>query len=130
MRILVLCLSFLLFFNTAYAGDEESAEPVIEYVELKPKFTVNLEKAGKYLVVNVQLMAEGEKYIEKIKKHLPALRHQLIMIYSGRSSTELQTMEQREALRVESKKAITKALDKHSNSDGFRDLFFTEFLVN
>jgi len=130
MRILVLCLSFLLFFNTAYAGDEESAEPVIEYVELKPKFTVNLEKAGKYLVVNVQLMAEGEKYIEKIKKHLPALRHQLIMLYSGRSSTELQTMEQREALRVESKKAITKALDKHSNSDGFRDLFFTEFLVN
>jgi len=130
MRILVLCLSFFLFFNTAYAGDEESAEPVIEYVEMTPKFTVNLEKAGKYLVVNVQLMAEGEKYIEKIKKHLPALRHELIMLYSGRSSTELQTMEQREALRVESKKAISKALDKHSNSDGFRDLFFTEFLVN
>jgi len=130
MRILVLCLSFFLFFNTAYAGDEESAEPVIEYVEMTPKFTVNLEKAGKYLVVNVQLMAEGEKYIEKIKKHLPALRHELIMLYSGRSSTELQTMEQREALRIESKKAISKALDKHSNSDGFRDLFFTEFLVN
>jgi len=130
MRILVLCLSFFLFFNTAYAGDDESAEPVIEYVEMTPKFTVNLEKAGKYLVVNVQLMAEGEIYIEKIKKHLPALRHELIMLYSGRLSTELQTMEQREALRVESKKAISKALDKHSNSDGFRDLFFTEFLVN
>jgi len=78
----------------------------------------------------VQLMVEGEKYIEKVKKHLPALRHELIMLYSGRVSTELQTMEQREELRVESKKAITKALDKHSNSDGFRDLFFTEFLVN
>jgi len=39
-------------------------------------------------------------------------------------------MEQREALRDETKKAITKALEKHSNSDGFRDVFFTEFLVN
>ncbi len=130
MRILVLCLSFFVLFNTAYAGDDESAEPVIEYVEMTPKFTVNLERSGKYLVVNVQLMVEGEKYIEKVKKHLPALRHELIMLYSGRVSTELQTMEQREELRVESKKAITKALDKHSNSDGFRDLFFTEFLVN
>mgnify|MGYP000606659515 CR=1 FL=1 len=130
MRILVLCLSFFVLFNTAYAGDDESAEPVIEYVEMTPKFTVNLERSGKYLVVNVQLMVEGEKYIEKVKKHLPALRHELIMLYSGRVSTELQTMEQREALRIESKKAMTKALDKHSNSDGFRDLFFTEFLVN
>lgn len=130
MRILMFCLSFLLFFNTAYAGDEETAEPVIEYIEMKPKFTVNLEKAGKYLVVNVQLMAEGEKYIEKIRKHLPALRHELIMLYSGRSSVDLQTMEQREALRVESKKAVTRALERLSNSDGFRDLFFTELLVN
>ena len=130
MRILILCLSFLFFLNTAYAGDDESAEPVIEYIEMKPKFTVNLEKPGKYLVIKVQLMAEGGKYIERIKKHLPALRHELIMLYSGRSSTDLQTMEQREALRLESKKAIVKALEKNSNSDGFRDLFFTELLVN
>jgi len=125
----MLCLSFLLVFNTAYAGDEE-AEPVIEYIEMAPKFTVNLARANKYLVVNVQLMVEGEKFIEKVRKHLPALRHELIMLYSGRPSTELQTMEQREALRVETKKAITKVLEKHSNSDGFRDVFFTEFLVN
>jgi len=130
MRILILCLSFLLVFNTAYAGEDEVAEPVIEYLEMSPKFTVNLDKPNKYLVVNVQLMVEGEKYIEKVRKHLPALRHELIMLYSGRPSTELQTMEQREALRDETKKAITKALEKHSNSDGFRDVFFTEFLVN
>ncbi len=130
MRILMLCLSFLFVFNTAYAEDEESAEPVIEYLEMAPKFTVNLDRPNKYLVVNVQLMVEGETYIEKVKKHLPALRHELIMLYSGRPSAELQTMEQREALRIETKKAITKALEKHLNSDGFRDVFFTEFLVN
>jgi len=129
MRILILCLSFFLVFNSAYAGDEE-VEPVIEYIEMKPKFTVNLDRPNKYLVANVQLMVEGEEYIAKVKKHLPALRHELIMLYSGRAASELQTMEQREALRTETKKSITKALDKHSNSDGFRDVFFTEFLVN
>ncbi|MFW5443485.1 MAG: flagellar basal body-associated protein FliL [Methylococcaceae bacterium] len=130
MRIFILFLSFFLVSGYVYAADEEATEPQIEYLEMTPKFTVNLDKANKYLVVNVQLMVEGEKYIEKVNKHLPALRHELIMLYSGRSSAELQTMEQREALRLESKEAISKALEKHSNSDGFRDLFFTEFLIN
>ena len=105
MRFFILFLSFFLTSNYAFAGDdEESAESVIEYIEMSPKFTVNLDKASKYLLVNVQLMVEGAENIEKIKKHLPALRHELIMIYSGRSATDLQTMEQREALRQETKK--------------------------
>ena len=131
MRIFILFLSFFLVVNNVYAAeDETSAELNIEYLEMSPKFTVNLDRRNKYLVVNVQLMVEGEDYVEKVKKHLPVLRHELIMLYSGRSTAELQTMEQREALRQETKKAITKALDDHSNSDGFRDVFFTEFLVN
>ena len=105
-------------------------EPSIEYLEMSPKFTVNLDKRNKYLVVNVQLMVEGKDYVEKVKKYLPVLRHELIMLYSGRPVAELQTMKQREALRQETKKVITKTLDSHSNSDGFRDVFFTEFLVN
>jgi len=130
MRFLILCFSFFLVSNFVYAGDDESAEPTIEYIEMKPKFTVNLDRPNKYLVVNVQLMVEGDEFIEKVKTHLPALRHELIMLYSGRPVESLQTMEQREALREESKEAITNALEKHSNSDGFRDVYFTEFLVN
>jgi len=131
MRNLIILISFFLVSTFVHAGDEEeSTEPVIEYIEMSPKFTVNLDKRNKYLVINVQLMVEGEKFIERVKKHLPALRHELIMIYSGRAVADLQTMEQREALRKETKKLIIKALEKHSNSDGFRDVFFTEFLVN
>ncbi len=131
MQIFILIFSFFLTSTFAYAGDDdETSEPVIEYIEMTPKFTVNLDKPNKYLAVSVQLMIEGEKFIEKVKKHLPALRHELIMNYTGRSAADLQTMEQREALRLETKKVIAKALEKHSNSDGFRDVFFTEFLVN
>jgi len=131
MRIVILFLSFFLVVNNGYASDdEETVEPVLEYVEMSPKFTVNLDKRKKYLAVSVQLLVEGEGYVEKVKKHMPALRHELIMIYSGRSAAELQTMEQREALRQETKEVITQVLDKYSTSDGFRDVFFTEFLVN
>lgn len=131
MRFICVLFGLFIFTNPVFAGDDEDAgDTTVEYIEMTPKFTVNLDRPAKYLVANVQLMVEGVKYIEKVKKHLPALRHELILLYSGRSAADLQTMEQREALRLESKKLITDSLDAFSNSDGFRDLYFTEFLVN
>jgi len=136
MRIIVLLLSLLLmpFFAVANSGGGEKAEegsgPVIEYLEMTPKFTVNLAEPRKYLMINVQLLVEGAEAVAKIKKHMPALRHELIMLYTGRASEQLQTMEQREALRQETITTIRKTLEKVENSDGFRDVFFTEILVD
>lgn len=136
MRIIVLLLSLLLmpFFAVANSGGgekkEEGSGPVIEYLEMTPKFTVNLSEPRKYLMINVQLLVEGAEAVAKIKKHMPALRHELIMLYTGRVSDQLQTMEQREALRQETVITIRKALEKLENSDGFRDVFFTEILVD
>ncbi len=130
MRIFLLLLSLLFIPNYATAGEDETTEAVVEYLELKPKFTVNLAEPKKYLRVDVQLMVEGDKPIEKVKKHFPAIRHGLIMLFSGKAAASLQTMEQREALRKDALKVVKGTLEKHAkNSDGLRDLFFTEFLV-
>jgi len=131
VRVFVLLVSILMFSSFVHASDDEEAQKEVEmeYLKMNPKFTVNLAERNKYMVINVQLLIEGEKYIEKVKKHMPLLRHTLIMLYSGLPSDEVQTMEQREALRQKTKQAIVDALDKYENSDGFRDVFFTEFLV-
>ncbi len=130
MRIFLLLLSLLFIPNYATAGEDEATEAVVEYLELKPKFTVNLAERKKYLRVDIQLMVEGDKSIEKVKKHFPAIRHGLIMLFSGKAAADLQTMEQREKLREEALKEVEETLEKHAkNSDGLRDLFFTEFLV-
>ena len=132
MRKLILLLSLLLLPIWGFAGDDkaEEASPVIEYIDMKPKFTVNLAEPKKYLLVNVQLLVEGAEAVERVKKHLPMLRHEMIMMLSGMHIADLQTVEQREALRVKTKDLITSALAKAENSDGFRDVFFSEFLVN
>lgn len=132
--IFMLMLLYLPMLALANSGGgeapDESAGPAIEYVEMKPKFTVNLAEPKKYLMLNVQLLVEGAENIEKIKKHMPVLRHEMIMMLSGLHVTDLQTMEQREALRLKTKQLITDLLIKIQNSDGFRDVFFSEFLVN
>jgi flagellar FliL protein len=132
MRLFVLLLSLLFIPAFAVAEEEGGAEESgIQYLEMKPKFTVNLSEPKKYLMIQVQLLVEGGEAIAKIKKHMPALRHELIMLYSGRQSDELQTMEQREALRKETVVVIHKTLDRlEKHSDGFKDAFFTDFLVD
>jgi len=148
MRLLVVVLSFLLVsVAAANEGAKESeAEAGVKYMEMTPKFTVNLAEPKKFLLINVQLLVEGAKTIEAVKKHMPALRHELIMLYSGRPSAELQTMEQREALRQETTTVIRETLEKmeggkghhasagkdHSaeQKEGFKEAYFTEFLVD
>lgn len=132
MRVLILLLPFILMTGFAHADEGEDSQNMseMEYLEMKPKFTVNLAERRKYLMVDVQLLLEGEKAIEKVKKHMPLLRHELIMLYSGMASADIQSMEQREQLRLQTKQKIMDALDKYANSDGFRDVFFTEFIVN
>ncbi|MDP1774875.1 MAG: flagellar basal body-associated FliL family protein [Methylobacter sp.] len=156
MRLWVVILS-LLFMSVAAANEgakESEAEAGVKYMEMTPKFTVNLAEPKKFLLINVQLLVEGAGAIAAVKKHMPALRHELIMLYSGRPSAELQTMEQREALRQETTKVIRETLEKmegakgHGESaeeghadehkeegkvehtEGFKEAYFTEFLVD
>ncbi|WP_150050184.1 MULTISPECIES: flagellar basal body-associated FliL family protein [Methylomonas] len=132
MRNVFLLIALLLVPVCGF-GNEEKAEPagpVIEYVEMSPKFTVNLAEPKKYLLLTVQLLVEGAENVEKIKKHQPMLRHEMIMMLSGMKVEDLQTMEQREALRLKVKTLVADSLAKIENSDGFRDVFFSDFLVN
>jgi flagellar FliL protein len=132
VRLAVLLLSIFFIPSLVWAneGKTELPESGIEYLEITPKFTVNLAEPRKYLLVNVQLLLEGPEAVEKTKKNLPAIKHELIILFSGRSAESLHTVGQREALRQETLLAIRKVLDKYENSDGFRDVLFTEFLIN
>jgi flagellar FliL protein len=130
VRLLVLLLSFLFLPSWADANESGSGEGGMEYLEITPKITVNLAEPRHYLLVNVQLLTDGAEAIEKIKKHMPAVKHELIMLFSGRPSDSIQTMEQREALRKETVAVMQKTLDKYEKKSGFRDAFFSEFLIS
>jgi flagellar FliL protein len=52
------------------------------------------------------------------------------MLFSGRSITGIQTVQDREKLRKDALEKLQEALTKYDTSEGLRDLFFTEFLVN
>ncbi len=161
MRLFILLFSLLLL--PAFASAEEhggggegeaAAGPAkIQYMEISPKFVVNLIEPKKFLAITVQVLVEGAA-AEATKKHMAAIKHELLMLFSDRSIENLQTMEQREALRQQAVELIHKTIDKAEGveeekeeepqeghkrmkkrdysklpSAGFKDLFFTEFLL-
>lgn len=132
MRYLAFILSILLSANLAYAEEDEDKETGtdVQYLEIKPKFIVNLQgKRRSYMRADIQILVAGQDHAEKILKHAPAIRHAMLMLFSGYSAKELATAEQREALRKNALNEVRETLNKYADSDGLRDLFFTEFLV-
>lgn len=90
---------------------------------------VNLNGARRYLRADVQMLVEGAENIARIKTHMPALRHTLIMLYANRDPATLSNVQEREKLRAETLAEITKTLDQYGSSEGLKDIFFSGFLV-
>ncbi len=73
MRLWVVLLS-LLFLLVAVANEEakeSECEVGAKYIEMTPKFTVNLAEPKKFLLINVQLLVEGATTISEIKNTCP-----------------------------------------------------------
>ncbi|HEB78694.1 MAG TPA: flagellar basal body-associated FliL family protein [Methylothermaceae bacterium] len=124
-------LLFLALAPVSWAEEEEqeTAVPEIEYLPLTPKLVVNLAGRRHYLRADVQLMIKGKDNVERIRQHLPLVRHTLLMLFSDLPPDKVADIDAREKLREEALHRIRKVLDRYSDSDGLKDVFFTEFLV-
>jgi flagellar FliL protein len=106
-------------------GEEDDG---VVYLPLQ-SLLVNLEGKRHYLRADIQLLIDSKAHAEKIKAHMPPIRHALIMLFSNRNPEHLAVAEEREKLRQAALQDVTKALQKYGASEGLKDLFFTDFLI-
>lgn len=99
-----------------------------EYLPLE-SVLVNLDGRRHYLRADIQLFVESKAHAERIRMHMPPVRHALIMLFSNRNSEQLSVADEREKLRQAALADITKTLQKYGAADGLKDLFFTDFLI-
>lgn len=99
-----------------------------EYLPLE-SVLVNLEGRRHYLRADIQLLVDSKDHAERIRMHMPPVRHALIMLFSNRNPEQLSVADEREKLRQAALVDITKILQKYGAADGLKDLFFTDFLI-
>lgn len=63
------------------------------YEDLMPPFVVNFHADGRtrYMQVSLALMARNPEQLAMLKVHMPALRNQLVMLFSSQDFAELNT---------------------------------------
>ncbi len=134
MRLLslLLLLPMLLFSMPLLAEEEaEEEEPKISaYHSLSPSIVVNVVAGAKYMRCDVQLMTKDDTNLPDIQLHSPALRHELLLLFSDEKGADLKTPQGKEAARKKALKAVGAVMEKLTGKkDVISDLFFTSFFV-
>lgn len=123
--------------KTASAGEEgEEDEDTGErqtayYFSLNPPFVVNFAGGGqaRFLQVNVDGVTRNSALKEDITLHIPAIRHSIVLLLSGKTYKELITTEGKEKLRMEVLVELKKILRRETGKDDIEDVFFTSFVM-
>lgn len=128
---------FMGVFDGDEGGEEAAPEAVEEvrkeaiYVALEPSFTVNLQSGSKarYLQIAVQVLVREPELEEALKTHSPAVRSQLLLLFSGKTSQDLSSVEGKQALQKETLDSIQKAIKDATGLEGIEAVLFTSFVM-
>lgn len=117
----------LLFMQDNGDGTEETARedkteqtaaesrPAI-YKEIEPAILVNFSGENqtryRYLQVGIKVMGRDQNVMQVIDEHMPAIRNNLILLFSDQEPDKLTTREGKVALSHEVKKTLQELVDK------------------
>ena len=114
-------------------GDgEKSDKPApANYVSLDPPFVVNFEgnSAARFLQINVEVMSRKVEYAEHIKKHMPVIRNNLVLLFGSQTYDKVSTLKGKEELREKALAEVQKILEEETGDAGVEALYFTSFVM-
>lgn len=101
------------------------------YLKLDPPLIVNVD--GGDIVRFLQVDAEiqyGEQLAQPIiEKHMPAIRHAMLMLLSDQPVTEIKTPKGKESLRESALKAIQQVMIDTTGEPVIEAVYFTGFVI-
>lgn len=110
-------------------GDHKAAA---QYYKFDPPFVVNFGGTGnsRYLQVTVEAMSRDPLVVEAIKSNEPAIRNDLVLLFSGQQYDALVTAEGKEKLRQDTLAAIRKTVaGEGAKPDSVEGVYFTSFVI-
>jgi flagellar FliL protein len=101
------------------------------YISLDPAFTVNFSDKGsvRYLQLSLEAMTRDAAVEPEIKRHMPVIRNDLMLLFSAKTSAELVSREGKEALQAEALASIQGILEREIGGPGVEAVYFTSFVM-
>lgn len=111
-------------------GDEGAPAADVQYVPLKPSFITNYQDNRlRYFKTDVTVIARGNATAEAISRHLPHIRHNLVMLFSSQSAEALNSLEGKQKLQEDAASQVAAVLNEENESSDVAGILFTSFIV-
>ena len=103
----------------------------LNYIPLDPPFVVNFagDSDIRFLQVTVEVGTRDPDMVDQIKEQRPAIRNNLVMLFSNQDPYQLNTREGKEKLRGEALGEIQKVMKQETGRPGVESVFFTSFVM-
>ncbi|MDH3452664.1 MAG: flagellar basal body-associated FliL family protein [Gammaproteobacteria bacterium] len=85
------------WYSTGTAGGEkEQAETPAIYVSMHPHFLTNLADGKRFVQIKAQAMVSNEATQSALRLHMPAVRHELLMLLGDMQAADLKGVKQKQ----------------------------------
>ncbi len=134
MKKLLILLIFLMPQVVFSAEDEEEApaKKVPAYISLGESMVLNLATTKKrltFLQLKVDILVADEDAKEVITAHIPAIRHQLIVLLSEQNAIDMKTPTKRDDIRKLATEQVKELMGELASNDSVEDVLFSSFLI-
>jgi len=104
---------------------------VAMYMDFEQPFVVNFQDEGqlRYLQISVSVMTKNPKVVEEMKRHMPLIRNNLVMLFSGQTREGVISREGKEKIRKDAEAEVQKILKEQTGNPGVKALYFTSFVM-
>jgi len=101
------------------------------YYAFDPPFVVNFVENNqiRYLQITMEVMTREEQVVEDLKTHMPVIRNNLVMMFSGQTYDTLSTAAGKQKLRDEALAEIQQVLKNQTGKTGVEAVYFTSFVM-
>lgn len=105
-------------------------QPAI-FEQMLPAFVANYNQNGRqrYLQVSISLLARNQADLDALKVHMPVIRNNLVMLFSGQSFDSLATPVGQEMLRQKVTASVQEVAQKELGKVVVEQALFTNFVL-
>nr|WP_069086647.1 flagellar basal body-associated protein FliL [Pseudomonas sp. TCU-HL1] len=131
-RLTALLLALTLpLLAVAEEQPKEGEAPKVAYIDLVPSLVGNYGPGPrlKYYKADISLRVTGPEAEEKVTRHEPLIRNQLVMLFSQQTDETLSSSDSKEKLRQEALKQVQQVLNSEEGQPLVDDLLFNNLIV-
>jgi flagellar FliL protein len=134
MQKILITLLLLLASPVLIAAEDDTATTEITpgYIPLGKPMVLNLATTGRrltFLQVTGDVLVRDESKKDEVEVHVPAIRHELILLLSEQDATDMKSPVKREEVRKQATANVKERIKQLVGSDEVSEVLFSTFLV-